>query len=222
MKVPGRWRRRDRSRLCGSSTAARDRRAAPTRDRQPERDRPAHRALAHDRHDARQRPSGKGARRRAAARSRSQGRGRPPTLLRLDPVRRGRASGSTSTTVTSASRSPTCRRPSSPSARRISTSTTQRRPRSTPPTELVDVVLDEAGIERARVVGVGVALSGPVDARRHRRLDGDPARLGRAERCRRADANGSTFRWPSTTTPTSARSPRSRSAPEEASPTSST
>ena len=175
----------------------------------------AHRALAHDRHDARQRPPGQGPRRRAAAR-RVAGTGpaadapAPRSLGRRggrDPFRPPPSSGS---------RSRTSRRPCSPSGGRISTSTTRPTTALDAAAELVDVVLAEAGIERSRVVGAGVALSGPVDARRHRRLDRDPARLGRAERGRRAHASGSTFRSRSTTTRTSARSPRSRSAPAAA------
>ena len=175
----------------------------------------AHRALADDHHHARRTTSRrKRPRRRAAARVRSRsGRGRPPTLLRLDPSAGRRRSGSTSTTATSGSRSPTSRRRCSRSSWRGS----RRRPRGRDRARRRGRARrrrPRRGRDRPRagVVGVGSALSGR-RPRRHRRLDRDPARLGRAERCRRADASGSTCRSRSTTMRTSARSPRSRSVP---------
>ena len=97
-----------------------------------------------------------------------------------------------------------------------------RRPRSTrPPSSSTSSSTRRASSAR-RVVGAGVGAVRARRPRRHRRLDGDPARLGRAERRRRARANGSTSRSRSTTTRTSARSPRCRSAPGGACPTSST
>ena len=79
--------------------------------------------------------------------------------------------------------------------------------------ELVAQVLDEAGVDSERVLGAGMALPGPVDHARGA-LHSSPILSGWATWTPpRSSSSGSTCRCISTTTPTSARSPRSRSAP---------
>ena len=89
--------------------------------------------------------------------------------------------------------------------------------------ELLHALQAEAGVDDSQIVGVGVALPGPIDRRSGKdRLRGDPARLGRRAGPARAvaAARACTSRW--TTTRTSARSPRRRSARAAGSRTSST
>ena len=76
--------------------------------------------------------------------------GRPPILLVLRRLARAPPSGSTSATRTCASRCPTSRRRSSPSARARWTPTTTPRRAWTLAAELVDETLADAGVDRAR------------------------------------------------------------------------
>jgi len=92
----------------------------------------------------------------------SQGRGRPPTLLRLDPSV-GAVVGIhfdhrlVRVAVADLSSTVLAERSQDLDVDHAATTALDAA------AELVDVVLDEAGIERSRVVGAGVALSGPVD-----------------------------------------------------------
>ncbi len=94
--------------------------------------------------------------------SEAQGRGRPPTLLRLDPSvgavvgihfdhRHLRVAVADLSSTVLAERSQRL------DVDHAATSALDAA------ADLVEVVLEEAGIERSRVVGAGVALSGPVD-----------------------------------------------------------
>ena len=207
---------------AGAQQAARHRRAAPAGDRQPERDRQAHRALADDGHDARQRPPGKGPRRRAAARrdrrggaGRRRSSGSIPSAGAVVGIHfdhrhlRVAVADLSSTVLAERAEDLDVDHAADDRARRGA--------------ELVDVVLAEAGIERSRRRRRSAsALSGPVDR------DGTVgstvilpgwAGLNAADELTRTARPA---RSRSTTTRTSARSPRSRSAPDGASPTSST
>ncbi len=88
--------------------------------------------------------------------------------------------------------------------------------------EFVDEVLDEAGVDRARVIGVGMGLPAPIDRApaRSRRPRSFPAGSASTPPPRRALGSGSRSR--SRTTPTSARSPSTPGAPRRAGPRSST
>jgi predicted NBD/HSP70 family sugar kinase len=91
-----------------------------------------------------------------------QGRGRPPTLLRLDPSV-GAVVGihfdhrHLRVAVADLSSTVLAERWEGLDVDHAATSALDAA------ADLVDVVLEEAGIERSRVVGAGVALSGPVD-----------------------------------------------------------
>ena len=89
--------------------------------------------------------------------------------------------------------------------------------------ELADEVVAAADVDGDRILGAGVALSGPIDvADGHGPRRQDPAELGGRAARSTSSPRGSACTSTSTTTRTSARSPRSRSAPASAPATRST
>ena len=96
-------------------------------------------------------------------------------------------------------------------ARRSRSTSTRAAPRALDAAaELIDVVLDEAGVDRDHVVGAGMGIPGPIDRATGRvGSSHDPAGLERRRRRRRAGAPARACRSRSTTTPTSARWARS-------------
>ena len=137
---------------------------------------------------------------------------RPPAdAARRSTPRPAPPSASTSATTRSASRSRTCSRTVLAEAIRAEDVDHDAEGALDTAAELVDELLAEAGARpRPTCIGVGMALSGPIDHDRGARApDGDPARLGGARGGGRDRASASaTCPSTSTTTPTWARSPR--------------
>ena len=87
--------------------------------------------------------------------------GRPPVLLSLNPSA-GLAVGSTSVTPISGSRSRTSRITSSPRRGELDVDHSADEGLDAA-TALIDSVLEEADVDRERVLGVGMGLPGPID-----------------------------------------------------------
>ena len=89
--------------------------------------------------------------------------------------------------------------------------------------EFVDHVLEDAGVDRERVIGVGMGLPAPIDLTTGAVQAASilPGWVGRRRR-RRGERSPRAARSRSRTTPTSARSPSSSGAPRRASPRSPT
>ena len=191
---------------------------------EPRRPRPPDRALALHGLDARRRPADRRPRRRARARAdaRAPQQGRPPTLLTLD-----RSAGlvlgidfgheHVHVAIADLSRTILAER-----VRELDVDHSAKRALDVA-VELADEVIAAAGVDGDRILGVGVALSGPIDIDDgHRARRQDPARAGPACGPSTSSPRGSACRCTSTTTRTSARSRRSRSAPASARATRST
>ena len=173
---------------------ARHRRPAPARRRQPGRHRPSHRPQPLDRVEPRRRPAGRRAS-SSSARSTSapaRARGRPPAACSSRSTSRpARSSGSTSATATCGSPSPTCPSPSlAESAESIDVDTAGHEGLDLA-AGLIERLLDEAGVDRDRVLAAGMGLPAPIDratrpraarARSSRRSTGStrPSEMGSA------------------------------------------
>ena len=150
------------SRRCGSATCCTSSTRCAAAGRRRERPRARHGALADDDRDARRRSPGRGViveRDRPADAPTQGARGRPAAFLALDPSV-GAALGLDFDHDRVRVAVATSPRQCSPRTKPRSTSTTRRRTRSTRG-RARDACSPHAGVDRERVIGVGVGLAEP-------------------------------------------------------------